>query len=86
MDVNKTMEFQSTGHTRVTEQQTALTFRSTKPIPFREQFDYRFQLQANGNGGKKILMKRLPMASARHITKEVIKGEEAVVSEIFINC
>ena len=85
-DLNDQTEFEAIGHISLPNEKIALTFRSKEPIPLQEKFDQRFQLRANGTREGKVLMKRLPVASTSHIDKEVVKGKEVVVSEIFINC
>lgn len=85
-DLNDKTEFESGGQAILPGNRTAITFRSKKPIPLREKYDHRFQLKTNGSNGSKVLIKRLPVAAVNHIHRETIKGKEAVVSEMFINC
>jgi hypothetical protein len=84
-DLNDAIRFEFSGEESLSGNRTALTFRSKTPIPMRDTFSYRFQLKESGPRGEKVLIRRLPMASASQINREMIEGEEAVVSEIYIN-
>lgn len=84
-DLNEAIKFEFTGKEILSDNRTALTFRSEKPIPMRDTFSYRFQLKESGARGEKVLIRRLPMASENQINREIIEGKEAVVSEIYIN-
>jgi hypothetical protein len=85
-DLNKETEFDFAGRESLSDNRVALTFRSQTPIPLQEKSDCRFQLRERNSGGGKVLINRLPVASANQISKEVIEGEEAFVSEVFVNC
>ena len=84
-DLNKENEFVSAGRESLPDSRTALIMRSTSPIPLREKFDCRFQLRQEGKAGEKVIIKRLPFASARQLSREIINNKDAEVSEIFIN-
>lgn len=85
-DVRNQTEFEFTGKASLPGEKTALTYRSKTPIPLREQHDVRFQLRERNVSSSKVLIRRLPVASAHQFGKEVIDGRETIVSEIFINC
>ncbi len=70
----------------LSDKRPALTFRSKTYIPLRERPDCRFQLRERNSGAGKVLIRRLPVATASQIGKEVIDGVETAVSEMFINC
>lgn len=84
-DVNNETEFDALGETVLSDNRTALIFRSKRPIPLREKPDYRFQLRERGPGVGKVLIQRLPVASADQFYKETIDGQDVMVSEIYVN-
>jgi hypothetical protein len=86
VDQAKKIEFEDTGQARMHDGRVALTFRSKKRIPLKRHPEYRFQLKTNHANGGKVVIKRLPAASVKQFAKERIDGQEALVSEIFINC
>jgi len=85
-DLNNKTEFEFGGTTVLPGHKTALIFRSKTAIPLRENFQSRFQLREKREGNGKILVKRLPFASAHQISTETINGKESVISEIYVNC
>lgn len=85
-DLANQVGFEAAGEGALPDNRRMQVFRSTSPISLRERFDHRFQLREQGAGAGRVLIKRLPVASARHINREIIDGEERVVSEIYINC
>ena len=84
-DQDENVEFISEGQFSLAGNRTALAIRSTTMLSMRERSQYRFQLRDRNSGGGRVLIRRLPVASAANISKEVIEGEMAFVSEIFIN-
>ena len=85
VDLNNEMEFEDAGPTSLPDNRIALTFRSKQKLSLRERSEYRFQLKEKDPIGGKVLVKRLPVASADQFFKEILNGKEAIVSEIFIN-
>jgi hypothetical protein len=83
-DRNNGTGFECIGEETLSDKRTAVIFRSIEAIPLREKSDCHFQLREQEGG--KVLIKRLPVASASHIFREIINGKEAAVSEIYINC
>ena len=81
---NKTI-FESVGRESLSDNRSALTFRSKTPIPLQDRYDWRFQLREKCPEGEKVLIKRLPVASADQVSREIIGKKEALVSEIYIN-
>ena len=63
----------------------AAVFYSSEPIPLEERPNKQFQLRRPGSNGNKVLIKRLPNASVENLAKDIIKGKEVNVSEIYIN-
>jgi len=64
---------------------TALAARSHSPITLHQRPRQRFQLQAQMPAADKVLVKRLPVASAGQLHMETIDGVRTLVSEIFVN-
>lgn len=85
-DLANQVGFEAASEEILPDQRTMTVFRSTSPISLQERFDYRFQLRERGTGAGRVVIKRLPVASANHINREIIDGEERVVSEIYVNC
>jgi hypothetical protein len=63
----------------------ALAARSRSPITLHQRPRQRFQLQAQMPAADKVLVKRLPVASAGQLHMETIDGVRTLVSEIFVN-
>lgn len=63
----------------------ALTIRSQAAIAQHHQPPQRFQLRARGPLADRVLIKRLPVASAGQISAETIAGVRSLVSEIYVN-
>jgi len=85
-DLNHETEFESGGTTVLPGRRTALIFRSKTAIPLRENLQLRFQLKEKRAGNGRVIIKRLPHASANQINTEKIDGNESVISEIYVNC
>lgn len=64
---------------------TALAVRSTTRIPLQQRSDRRFQLRQRSGDTDKVLIKRLPVASARQLSRETVGGEPTLVSEIYVH-
>jgi hypothetical protein len=65
----------------------ALVFESKNKIPLAEQMDEHFQLVDNysaGNGKGKVVLKKLPGASADQLYRDEAKTNETFYSHIFI--
>lgn len=84
-DLDNTIEFESSGSEVLADQRTAITFKSKVPLPMRERSEYRFQLREKGPGSGKVLIRRLPVASAAQIGVERTEGQTTLVSEMYIN-
>jgi hypothetical protein len=85
LDQDKVMEFEATGESHLSNGRIARTFRSKKRIALRHHSDCRFMLKETNTNGGKVIIRRLPVASIKQFAKQRIHGEEALVSEIFIN-
>ncbi len=84
-DLDQQLAFTATGQERLANQRLAMTFRSTTPIPLQERPAYRLQLREGGAGNGKVLMRRLPVASAQQLSRDSVGGEQAVIAEVFIH-
>ena len=84
-DRNNGIEFACLGEELLADNRRATVFRSMQPLRLRERSEYSFQLRASGGAGK-ILVRRLPVASANQLSREIVDGKEAAVSEIYLNC
>ena len=60
--------------------------RSRAPIALRERSAQRFQLRLQDHGSERVIVKRLPVASAGQFNIEEHEGAPTWVSEIYVNC
>lgn len=86
VDRNNGYAFDSMGEESLPDGRTALVFVSQQRIPVQENSDCFFQLKEKGANGGKMLIRRLPVATPHQFGKELIHGQEAAVSNIYINC
>lgn len=84
-DLDNSTEFESSGTQVLADERTAITFKSKTSLPMRERSEYRFQLRERGSGNEKVLIRRLPVASAAQIGVERTDGQSILVSEMYIN-
>ena len=84
-DMHGKMQFRYAGKQTPFPDTPARVYYSTEPIILRDRPDQRFQLRQLGEAGDKVLIKRLPNASAKNLSREIIQDKEVYVSEIFIN-
>jgi hypothetical protein len=85
-DINNRVKFEKPIVTKLVGRKTAFTIRSSVPLPLVEAPKEHFQLKVKNGGNDKIIVRRLPVPSADRLSREVIDGYDAAVSEIFINC
>jgi len=64
----------------------AQTLRSEEVISLQERSSQRFQLRVQDHGTERVMIKRLPVASAGQFNIEEHKGAPTWVSEIYVNC
>jgi len=86
VDLGKSTEFELAGEEVLADQEVALTYVSTEAIAMQQRSECRFQLRESGYGNGKVLIKRLPVASAKQVGRSHLNGKEVVVSEIYVNC
>ena len=86
-DLNREIEFEEPRETSLPGSRSALIFKSKTSIPLLEKSHFHFQLKERNSGNGRVLIRRLPVASATHIYKEAMKegGDEVAISEIYIN-
>jgi hypothetical protein len=63
----------------------ALVFDSIEPLNLAEQSPYRFGLISQDGGSEKILIKRLPVATAGQSGNAVVNGVTRHLAEIYLN-
>jgi hypothetical protein len=86
IDIDNRIEFESCGDVVLAGNRPAKVFRSKEAIPVHEISTYRFQLKEQGEGGSRVLIKRLPVASEGRLGMDVINGKNEIVLETYINC
>ena len=84
-DANNRTVFEKSSEAELQSQKPTLIYRSKTPIPLQEKSEYVFQLKERNAGNGRTLIKRLPVASADQLSREVVDTDEVIVSEIFIN-
>ncbi|WP_447985966.1 hypothetical protein [Nitrospira sp. Nam74] len=85
VDLDNKIEFEYAGNTSLSDDRTAITFRSHEAISLSARSDYRIQLKEAGPSGAKVLIPRLPVPNASRLHKETLDGQEILVSELYIN-
>lgn len=85
VDLDNRIEFESCGEAALPGDRMSRVFRSRERVPVLEKSNYRFQLREPGQGGGKILIKRLPVASESRLGREVINGKSEIVLENYVN-
>ncbi len=63
----------------------AQVFDSVQPLSLAEQSPYRFALISQDGGSEKILIKRLPVATAGQSGNAVVNGVSRHLAEIYLN-
>jgi len=86
VDLDNRVEFESCGEVMLPGNRSAKVFRSKELIPVLEKSSYRFQLREQGQGGGRVLIKRLPVASESRLGLDVIDGQNEIVLDAYINC
>lgn len=86
VDLDGHVEFEPCGEAVLPGKKPAKVFRSKEPIPVLEKSAYRFQLREQGQGGGRILIKRLPVASESRLGMDAINGKNEIVLDAYVNC
>lgn len=84
-DLDNSTEFEPSVSETLADQRTAFTIKSKTPLPMREQSEYRFQLREEASGNGRVLIRRLPVASATNIGVEKSGDQSVLVSEMYVN-
>lgn len=84
-DPDAGVEFEFSGEATLADGQPAMVFKSRMELPLKQRQSFRFQLKERTANGDRVIIKRLPVASAGRFGKEVISEQEIVVSEIYVN-
>jgi hypothetical protein len=85
VDIDKLIGFDPPQAEALADGRSALTTRSRSDIALHRRPRQRFQLLAQTPAADKVLVKRLPVASAGQLHMETIDGVRTLVSEIFVN-
>lgn len=85
VDLDEGIGFEPLDRVSLSNKRTALAFRSKVEIPLRQHSACRFQLREIGSNRSRILVRRLPVAAVRQLTRQSINGKVASVSEIYVN-
>jgi len=84
-DVDGKVEFEDLGEELLSNGSSARIFISKQALPLRARAKQKFQLLVKKNGRSKVYVRRLAVASAKRINKQIVNGNELFVSEIYIN-
>lgn len=85
VDLAQAWQFDAAVDERLANGQVALAVRSKASIPLQQRSDRRFQLRQRSGGTDKVLIKRLPVASARQLSRDAPGGLSTLVSEIYVH-
>ena len=85
LDLDQRVGFEPVQPAALADGRSALCARSKSAIVLHQRPPQRFQLLAQAPAADKILVKRLPVASAGQLHMETIDGVRTLVSEIFVN-
>ena len=84
-DADGKVEFQDLGEELLSNGSSARIFISKQALPLQARAKQKFQLLVKKNGRTKVYVRRLAVASAKRINKQIVNGNELFVSEIYIN-
>jgi hypothetical protein len=85
VDLAQACHFEAPVAESLVDGQHMLAVRSSTRIPLQQKSDRRFQLRQRSGNADRVLIKRLPVASARHLSRETLGGEATFVSEIHVH-
>ncbi len=85
IDLDEGIHFDSLGRVSLSDERPALAFRSKAEIPLQQHSACRFQLREAGTGSGRVLVRRLPVAAARQMNRQTIRGKVVSVSEVYVN-
>ncbi len=84
-DIDGNIEFNDLGEELLSDGRHARILISKQALPLQDRAKQKFQLLVTRNGRTKIFVRRLAVASAKRINKQIVDGKELFVSEIYIN-
>ena len=85
VDIDQRVGFEPPRPEPLDDGRSTLAARSRSAIAMQRRPLQRFQLLAQQPAADKVLVKRLPVASAGQLHMETIDGVRTLVSEIFVN-
>lgn len=85
IDPGGIVEFEPPAPVALAGGRRALSTRSRSAIALHARPAQRFQLRTRSAGAERVLVKRLPVASAEQLNVEWIDGVRTLVSEIYVN-
>ena len=85
VDLDEGVGFEPLDRVSLADKRTALAFRSKAEIPLRQHSACRFQLREIGAERSRVLVRRLPVAAVKQLSRQSINGKVASVSEIYVN-
>jgi hypothetical protein len=85
VDLAQAWRFEAAVAERLADGQDVLAVRSSTRIPLQQRSDRRFQLRQRSGSTERVLVKRLPVATARQLSRETLGGEPTLVSEIYVH-
>ncbi len=78
--------FEDGGVKKFADGRAAQLLRSQQAIALQEHSQQRFELRVQDDGRERVIIKRLPVASAGQFNLEEHQGAQRWVSEIYVNC
>ena len=84
-DVDGKVDFEDLGEEMLSNGSLARIFISKQALPLQARAKQKFQLLVKKNGRTKVYVRRLAVASAKRINKQILNSSELFVSEIYIN-
>ncbi len=85
VDLDGHVDFEPIGPVSLGDGRPAFAFRSTAAIALRQLSACRFQLREASAGNCKVLIRRLPVASAGQIGRQRSGTKAITVSEVYVN-
>lgn len=83
VDIDGAIEFEPLGQVALSDGRSTLAFRSRSAIPLQQRSTRRFQLREAAGG--KVLVRRLPIAGAGQLNRQLIGDQFVSISEMYVN-
>ena len=84
-DPDETVEFSELAPERLPNGREVLSALSAIPIALAERAGQRFQLRRRTGSGDKLVVKRLPVASASRWGTQPLQSGRSLITEIYVN-